>query len=528
MTKSSSRKILCAAAVAFVFAVLAFAGIVAHGTAFADGSSPVDIADNRLTDGTGGRYVLPSGWVYGTTQNISAPVLEVGNELASTHTHVSLAVEKSVPSASGDETETVLIASDFSVADIPYYVNGYMPVGDYTLSIAVDEITSSDSQVHAAFTESFEFSVTAAEISKNIKTELAEKLDDRLFAYVYDGSAHFIPDDLDCAAFAGDGRIYDRGEDNYWATEAADEYFDDGFAVTFNLSRMMNNHYHTVEYLVGDEADCDTAAPVQADKYTVYYQLEAKNYRPLVDVDNESRKQSRFYVTVVKEVTVPVFTAVYSGEAQAASIDDEYMPYSVVENDGGTAAGKYRVVLRLRDPEICMWKGQTLGDRDAEIETEFEITKASNGWTTVPDIVRWKEGEYDPTENAVVGAALFGTVNIIITDADDNVVFDKLSGVDKLRFARAGVYTLTAYVTGNDDYAGIEGDYVYSKTFKVYAKGGIAWWGILLIVIAALAVVAIVVYLLVVFVISKICFPFFDSWFFAHLYFSNTSILANT
>ena len=81
---------------------------------------------------------------------------------------------------------------------------------------------------------------------------------------------------------------------------------------------------------------------------------------------------------------------VWTGEHQTADVE-ESADYEVVENNGGTNVGKYRVLLRLTDPEGTIWEGD---DPSADRELTFEITKVNNAWATMPSVdpQYWNEG----------------------------------------------------------------------------------------------------------------------------------------
>lgn len=57
-----------------------------------------------------------------------------------------------------------------------------------------------------------------------------------------------------------------------------------------------------------------------------------------------------------------------------------------------------------------------------------------------------------------------------------------------------GDYELKAYVVGTDNYYEIAGDGVFN--FSVFAKPGLPWWAILLIVVGSLGIVAVVFFIL--------------------------------
>ena len=488
-------------AAALVLMIVSLGGTASlSGTAYADVTSPDEI--NVILDeakskesGAAVAYALPASVDYGSGFALPTPRLKYEGEPAA----------KIVASVSIDGKE---IAGGLEFSEVSYYINKYMPSGEYTLTLSADGVTQSDgkadwwtadaddpavttSKDYTPISVSYEFVVNKAAFPSEFSSRILDSFNGEV-RYIYDGQMHFLPEDNVIAEVEKEG-IYDRGKNNYWASSAADEYFG-GFTVTYNFTGGADSaHYHTAEYFSGDDPDpdCKSAVPVEPGKYRVHYNVSSQNYADI----NASGAECMFRAAIVREVELPVLTAEYNGEMQTAAIAENPY-YTVVKNEGGENVGTYDVVLRLSNPEFYIWQGQAFDESTAEITVGFEITKAQNGWVVLPSVDRWTEGEYSAAENAVVGSARFGEVNIIITDENDNVLFNRLANVNKLAEAKAGVYTLTAYVSESDNWHGISGEYAYSKTIRVYPKPGMAWWAILLIVIAAVAVVALVFFLL--------------------------------
>ena len=127
---------------------------------------------------------------------------------------------------------------------------------------------------------------------------------------------------------------------------------------------------------------------------------------------------------------------------------------------------------------------------------EFRVFTATNAWSVTPGIASWTTGQYDAARNAVQGSARFGMAEIVVKDSKGNVVYSAVGEtvtVDKLASAKAGNYTLTARVAGSNDYSALT-DYTYN--FRVFKQPGLAWWAIMLIVIAALALAAAILLIL--------------------------------
>lgn len=483
-------------AAAIIFGAVSFGG----RDAYADVASPDEI--NVILDETKSvesaapvPYALPASWEYGAEVTLPTPRLKYEGEVGA---EITAAV-----SINGNE-----MASDLEFSEVAYYINKYMPSGEYVLTLSAEGVTQPDSKADWWTNDADDPSVTTSKTYTPlsvryefavVKAAFPDEFSDRILdsfngevRYIYDGQMHFLPENNAISEVESEG-IYDRGENDYWATDAADEYFG-GFTVTYNFTGGTDSsHYHTSEYFSGGDPDpdCKSAVPVEPGNYRVHYNVSSHNYADI----NASGADCSFRARIVREVELPVLSAEYNGDTQTANIAENPY-YTVIENDGGKDAGKYEVVLRLRNPELYIWQGQSFDESTQEVVVDFEITKANNGWVVLPSVERWKEGEYSAVENAVVGSARFGDANIVITDENGNVVYNRLANVDKLADAKAGVYTLTAYVSESVNWYGISGESAYSKTFTVYAKPGMAWWKIFLIVLAVAAVVALVFFLL--------------------------------
>lgn len=77
-------------------------------------------------------------------------------------------------------------------------------------------------------------------------------------------------------------------------------------------------------------------------------------------------------LTVVAPPVVPSVSC--NGTLQRAALTDTEL-YTVTENNGGTEAGTYPVVLTLRNPDQTVWAGSG----DASLTLEFRITEAISG-----------------------------------------------------------------------------------------------------------------------------------------------------
>lgn len=125
--------------------------------------------------------------------------------------------------------------------------------------------------------------------------------------------------------------------------------------------------------------------------------------------------------------------------------------------------------------------------------TEFKVTKSVNYWSTAPGVTSWAKGEYNADEAAISASPRVGEAVIKIVDEDGKVWYDSANGIDDLKKAPVGSYIMTATVAETDSYYGLE----HSLSFRVFDRGGLPWWAILLIVLGVLAVIFLVFFVLV-------------------------------
>ena len=124
---------------------------------------------------------------------------------------------------------------------------------------------------------------------------------------------------------------------------------------------------------------------------------------------------------------------------------------------------------------------------------QFAVLSATNSWETTPSVNAWTEGEYSKNGNHVLASPVFGYAHVVIKGDDGKIYYDSDNGIDELANAKAGRYTLTAYVDGAEDYSALD---IYTVVFQIFEKPGLPWWAILLIVIASLGVAALVIFIL--------------------------------
>ncbi len=452
----------------------------------------VDVGNWTISD-NGDEYTIADR-VYGDTLAVMPPRIMYGDvhevDYGAVIDPVTLTLIRNGDTIIGNET--------FTRARFAYYINDAMPAGDYELRITAKEVTTVEYDAddatqsnphniwHSGFTESVRFTVEKKAMPALVTDKVDRVISGKTFTYVWDGTSHYYDDE---AAADVDGALDSTASfsraGTVWALEQYDELFG-GFEIMFNLSRMQNDRYYTAETMPVALAD--------PDKYTVFYKVSAPNYYDSIErlAEGVSRTDYYFEVINVRSVDIPVLRdKTYDGTSLTADIDDTLL-YTVTSNIGGVNVGEYDVTVTLRQPDYYMWAGQTVTDKTASVVVKFGIVAANNRWEVEPVVSFWVEGDYDKTENAVLGAARYGTTVIVITDSDDNIIYDSSKGINKLDGAAAGVYRLSATVEASVNYDAL----TFSTFVHVFEKPGLPWWAILLIVVGVLMIVALVLLIL--------------------------------
>ena len=125
----------------------------------------------------------------------------------------------------------------------------------------------------------------------------------------------------------------------------------------------------------------------------------------------------------------------------------------------------------------------------------FSVLAATNSWNITPSVNMWTEGKYKAEDKHLQADAAFGEAHIKVVSASDptKIFFDSDKGIDNLAKAKAGQYTLIAWVEGSSDYSALV-DYTFN--FQIFKKAGLPWWGALLVAVGAIGVAALVLLIL--------------------------------
>ena len=396
----------------------------------------------------------------------------------------------------------------FAPASFTTFINGSMPTGSYRMRITVGAVTvvstdekgESISERHEGFIETYAFTV-----EKSIITGLKDFNDavsGKIFTYQWDeGTPHYFEQSAEAVAAwenfqKGFTSITRIGE---WEKEKYDSYYG-APVIEYNLESEQSSYYYA------------SVASGAASTYKIYYKVSAPNYYDTIEslAQNDSRLNYYFTVINVRSVSIPTIASkTFNGGKLTADVTlpvdvDGNSIYTVKENNGGTSANTYSVVLTLADPTHYMWEGQTISNKTADITVNFVIEKyRDNYFTTTLGITTWTHGKYDKIELAegefplVVGAR-FGSVVITLTSTQnpDEVLYEGANGTEELgailKGLKAGSYIVTAKVAGTDDFNDLS-DFII---FQVFEKDGLPWWAVLIIVVGVLGLVALVLFIL--------------------------------
>ena len=435
-----------------------------------------------------GNEAAIDGWTYADDVSAQTP-------LCPAHGDVALFEIDSAAAATADPTRfAVKYGTDVSYYDVKadedgyvidetkklsddYYVNvlAGLDAGNHTIRVTVPKYTAADGAVYNAATYSFGFMINPFSLPDNMEEDnkgiTIEVVDD---VVVFNGSNDNLPEVL--IKFHGatlvDGKDY--------MLESAD--IDAGEA-SFNVVGFGNftgTISHAGVYTIASGVNNWKSLPnIMQWTYGNYdREVNLITAEPLYDYKSNSGLW--FTITTDKLGTIPASSAL----AEIRLDSDGYVSNSVAAALAQLNVGTY--YLSATVDEHNNYRG--LSARGFE----FRVFRGVNAWDTTPTIKTWTEGKYT-ADNIPVAKTLFGTAIVTVTDSDGTIVYNSASATNTLATVKAGMYTLSAYVLGTDNYTGMD---VYTVVFQVYEKPGLPWWGVLLIIIGALLVVAIVILIL--------------------------------
>jgi len=202
----------------------------------------------------------------------------------------------------------------------------------------------------------------------------------------------------------------------------------------------------TIEYKK-DGGSYSESVPTEKGSY--YVRVNAKKQN---GSDNGSAETSFKILEKISNVPTTAGSKTFNNQLQTSDIIAG-TGYTVKTNAGGTNAGEYDVVLSLDSNNYYAWNDGTTEDKTIK----FSISKATNEFTVSPSINGWT---YGGQANDPSATAKFGEVTYTYYDSSKTALGDKPSAV--------GDYYFKAYVTGNDNYTGLESDYI---SFSINGSG---------------------------------------------------------
>ena len=193
-----------------------------------------------------------------------------------------------------------------------------------------------------------------------------------------------------------------------------------------------------------------TLPTVAVREYAAYYNADPKNY-----------ENYEVGIAVhISKMTVAApgdpASAEYNGTNQRTAISDT-LDFTVLKNEGGRNAGRYEVLLRLKDPDNPAWaEGTVLSDGDAKLVFVIEQAKVT---VTIAD-QRSAQGKPLPDFNQLgnawsVSGTVFGADTLGITLSTD-AKSDRV-GLAKITGKHANLNYDVAFVDGSYEVYSIDG-----------------------------------------------------------------------
>ncbi len=169
-------------------------------------------------------------------------------------------------------------------------------------------------------------------------------------------------------------------------------------------------------------------------------------FTPFDETNFMGRSENVEIKVAKKIVQQPTFSGkTFNGENQIAEVA-EGDDYIILENNGGTEAGKYDVVFQLKDPSNYRWA--VIDENESELTLSFEILKnEANKWEQNPSISGWTYGQdkSSPVANSTFGDVI---VEYKLKSEDD-------SKYSEVKPTNAGDYVARFTVAGCDSYSGL-------------------------------------------------------------------------
>lgn len=404
---------------------------------------------NKLL-GTGSADYRLDGWQYNAT-GVTAPFApRVENTDANTASKMTFTLVKAGWSGN--------IGTNVVIGNFQKYINLSMPAGTYTVTFNVPNVLAGDGTVaYFAYNESYTFTVSPAPLKDEWIADAVAKLHDIEYKYQAGANGEGVMQlygypDANLLAWDGKETVTfnppRNSTNSIWSESTYNSLYSDRLYLTYNLYRMESNVYYTYEELRNNR---DLFAPIKPDTYTVYYQLKANNYEPLVnEADDEARRDYKFTVTIYDVIDIPTIDSILYTGLNVTPVVAENVNYSIAYEQSYINKGTHYVTLTLRDSEHYIWNGSD----EESVQVSFEITVASNSQRISLSLNQWTYGAYSDEANSPVWGTYFvdeddeNFYTFTLTSKVDGKVYTYGDETNGFGAAPVGEYTLTAYAKG--------------------------------------------------------------------------------
>lgn len=432
---------------------------------------------------------LVVSWLVGSKPQISSGW---DMENGGTSDIVTFSIYRNGESSDPDDKDggSVIVCSDAPRSQWNYYVNEYMPVGQYEITFRVKEISLNK---HFGYWDGVSYGETNPYRYKGFSVSYAFEVTPAVFR-ISDGGFKGQTKEVDVAEvtsgedfFGAIGEVgftgylpeFSNDAAGYWALADQSEYFDVAPVLKFNLAK----NYDDVYYAANDNFwDNEFKTPA---RYRVFYQAEAKNYAPLHD--DAQKYEYYFDIVLYRTLSVPALAQtkfVYTGTqitaflTHAPEFEREF--YTVTGNTELEANGtgeQYTVTISLNDQSgIYRWADSEGQAAVREILLNWHVSPARENWAEEVGVIPWSYKGYIPEANRFTGVSESGLpvtftvaqeidgqmrpldyLSPIITE---NGVVTNLAQIAVLRDLDAGTYYIKAAVPASKNYTGATSDWV--------------------------------------------------------------------
>lgn len=271
-----------------------------------------------------------------------------------------------------------------------------------------------------------------------------------------------------------------------------DEYngFTDGGVHKITLRLRTPEYYYWKGYELGVETvNVDFEITKADNDFTTALNMLGWNFKTFDAAVNNIRAAVRY----LDNGEAIHFRVVKEGETVAIDGLTDF----TVDGNGRVSEGVAAALNALKVGEYMLYaKVNGTGNyNEYERHIDFAVGKAINAWADGDDDLKlpsWIVGKYDKKENAIVVNAIYGNVNIIISDINGKEYYNSTTGLNKLNDCEVGKYLLKAWVEESENFYGIERTF----TIEVLEKIGLPWWATLLITVGALLLAALIIFIL--------------------------------